>query len=85
MKNNSIKIISQSIIFLSIVVLISLNVSNNASAQNRELNIPEVQYTELEDYYNTGAEIACTARVYSNGLIDNLCAIYYEIYKDLLN
>ncbi|MDD2385565.1 MAG: T9SS type A sorting domain-containing protein, partial [Bacteroidales bacterium] len=72
----------QSIIFLSIVVLISLNVSNNASAQNRELNIPEVQYTELEDYYNTGAEIACTARVYSNGLIDNLCAIYYEIYKD---
>ena len=82
MKNNSIKIISQSIIFLSIVVLISLNVSNNASAQNRELNIPEVQYTELEDYYNTGAEIACTARVYSNGLIDNLCAIYYEIYKD---
>lgn len=82
MKYYSTTRIRQNIYFLSLVVLISLNINNYASAQNRELNIPEVQYTELEDYYSTGAEIACTARVYSNGLIDQLCSIYYEIYKD---
>ncbi|MDD3740413.1 MAG: T9SS type A sorting domain-containing protein [Bacteroidales bacterium] len=47
--------------------------------------IPEVEYTEIDNYYYSGSEIACTARVYSYGLIDQLCAIYYEIYKDDFN
>lgn len=64
------------------VVIICLNMGSHVFAQTRNLNIPEVQYTTLEDYYNTGTEIFCTARVYSNGLIDQLCAIYYTIYKD---
>lgn len=70
------------ITFLSWVVFIGFNFGNHVFAQTRELNIPEVQYTTLEDYYSTGAEISCTARVFSNGLIDQLCAIYYTIYKD---
>ncbi|MDD2636367.1 MAG: hypothetical protein PHW82_12825, partial [Bacteroidales bacterium] len=82
MKIYSTKKRRQNIYLLSLVILISLNISNTISAQTRELNIPEVSYTTLEEYYSTGAEIACTARVYSNGLIDDLCAIYYEIYKD---
>lgn len=44
--------------------------------------IPETQYTTIAPFYYTGQAIACTARVYSNGLIDQLCAIYYRIYKD---
>lgn len=67
---------------LSLVIFISLSISNSVSAQTREINIPEVRYTTLDSYYNTGSEIACTASVYSNGLIDQLCAIYYTIYKD---
>lgn len=47
--------------------------------------IPEVEYTEISEYYYSGSEIACTARVYSYGLIDQLCAIHYAIYKDDFN
>lgn len=82
MKEDYLKKNSISIYSFALVALLSLSLSYNAAAQNRELNIPEVQYTSLEDYYSTGTEIACTASVYSNGLIDQLCAIYYEIYKD---
>lgn len=44
--------------------------------------IPTVQYTPLAPFYYTHSTIYDTARVYSNGLIDQLCAIHYAIYKD---
>lgn len=73
------------IIFLSWVVFMGFNFGNSAIAQTPPPyvpNIPAVVYTPLQDYYSTGSEISCTAKVYSNGLIDQLCAIYYTIYKD---
>lgn len=76
------------ITFLSWVVFMGLNFGNSAIAQTPPPyvpNIPAVVYTPLEEYYSTGSEITCTAKVYSNGLIDKLCAIYYTIYKDDFN
>lgn len=49
---------------------------------NSHAQIPTVQYTTLAPYYYTHSSIYDTARVYSNGLIDQLCSIYYSIYKD---
>ena len=44
--------------------------------------IPTVQYTPLAAHYYTHSTILDTARVYSNGLIDQLCSIYYSIFKN---
>jgi len=49
---------------------------------NCNAQIPTVQYTPLAPYYYTHSTIYDTARVYSNGLIDQLCAIHYSIFKD---
>ncbi|MGI6409772.1 MAG: hypothetical protein ACOX0V_00840 [Bacteroidales bacterium] len=65
--------------FVSLVLFFSLN---DLSSQEYTIGIPQVEYTEIQDYYFVGQEVQCTARVYSYGLVDDLCAIYYEIFKD---
>jgi len=47
-----------------------------------EVPLPYVEFTELEDEYETGTDVEATARVYSNGLIDDLCGVGYEIYHN---
>ncbi len=61
----------------TILVCLIIFITNETFSQT-----PQVEYTKLESYYNTGHEISCTARIYSFGLIDELCAIHYNIYKD---
>lgn len=56
--------------------------SNILLSQKYTANVPEIEYTELDDYYSVGQEVQCTARVYSYGLVDDLCAIYYKVFKD---
>ena len=71
---------TRTIYLLLFFVLIAY--SKTSFSQQYTINIPEVEYTELEDYYFVGQEVQCTARVYSYGLVDDLCAIFYEIFKD---
>ncbi|MGI6409770.1 MAG: T9SS type A sorting domain-containing protein [Bacteroidales bacterium] len=71
---------TRTIYLLLFFVLIAY--SKTSFSQQYTINIPEVEYTELEDFYFVGQEVQCTARVYSYGLVDDLCAIYYEIFKD---
>jgi len=70
---------TRTIYLLLFFVLIAY--SKTSFSQQYTINIPEVEYTELEDYYFVGQEVQCTARVYSYGLVDDLCAIFYEILK----
>ncbi|HPF01241.1 MAG TPA: T9SS type A sorting domain-containing protein [Bacteroidales bacterium] len=63
------------ILVLSFLIIPFFNIKSQAQ-------IPTVQYTPLAPYYYTHNTIYDTARVYSNGLIDQLCAIHYSIYKD---
>lgn len=67
------------ICLISILFLININ---TLFSQEYTIGIPEVHYTEIEDYYFVGQEVKCTTKVYSYGLVDDLCAIYYEIFKD---
>ena len=71
---------TRTIYLLLFFVLIAY--SKTSFSQQYTINIPEVEYTELEDFYFVGQEVQCTARVYSYGLVDDLCAIFYEIFKD---
>ncbi|MGI6409776.1 MAG: T9SS type A sorting domain-containing protein [Bacteroidales bacterium] len=43
---------------------------------------PEIIFSELEEEYFTNTDIEATATVVSNGYIDALCGIDYQIYKD---
>ncbi len=43
---------------------------------------PHIEYFEIEPSYEIGEEFSVTAKIYSNGLIDNLCGIGYQILKD---
>ncbi|MDD2518729.1 MAG: hypothetical protein PHG18_02450, partial [Bacilli bacterium] len=43
---------------------------------------PEIEFSEILPEYIIGSDVEVTASVYSNGLIDQLCGIGYEIYKD---
>jgi len=63
------------ILVLSFLIIPFFNLKSHAQ-------IPTVQYTPLASYYYTHSTIYDTVRVYSNGLIDQLCAIYYSICKD---
>ena len=47
-----------------------------------EIIIPEIIFSELEEEYFTNTDIEATATVVSNGYIDALCGIDYQIYKD---
>ncbi|MDD4149092.1 MAG: T9SS type A sorting domain-containing protein [Bacteroidales bacterium] len=80
MKNSFFRKIIHSITIVLLSVFVSLFASTNVSAQT-----PEIEFTELDDYYVTSHEITCTARVYSYGLIDQLCSIFYTLYKDDFN
>ncbi len=61
-------------ICIGIIFIIS---SDNAFSQN-----PQIKYSKLNECYSTNQEITCTAKIFSFGLIDQLCAIKYNIYKD---
>lgn len=60
-------------LFFALITVFSIKV---------QAQIPTVQYTPLAPYYYTHSTIYDTARVYSNGLIDQLCAIHYSIFKN---
>jgi len=47
-----------------------------------EIIIPEIIFSELEEEYFTNTDIEATATVVSNGYIDALCGINYQVYKD---
>ena len=63
------------ILVLSFLIIPFFNIKSHAQ-------IPTVQYTPLAPYYYTHSTVYDTARVYSNGLIDQLCAIHYSIYQN---
>ncbi|MDD3686088.1 MAG: hypothetical protein PHE56_04905, partial [Bacteroidales bacterium] len=43
---------------------------------------PEIEFSEILEDYMLNEDINVTANIYSNGLIDQVCGIGYEIYKD---
>ncbi|MDD2634822.1 MAG: T9SS type A sorting domain-containing protein [Bacteroidales bacterium] len=47
-----------------------------------EYMVPDIQLSEVLPEYQTYDNIDVTAEVYSNGLIDQLCGVGYELYKD---
>ena len=50
--------------------------------QNITITAPSVTYSPVDVMYNTSEDISTTARVYSNGFVDELCGVRYAIYKD---
>ncbi|MDD3740415.1 MAG: hypothetical protein PHH30_04170, partial [Bacteroidales bacterium] len=54
------------------------------SQETIEINVlaPEIVYSEILPEYLPNTDINVTANIYSNGLIDQLCGVGYEIYKD---
>lgn len=43
---------------------------------------PEIEFSEVLEDYLLNEDINVSANIYSNGLIDQVCGIGYEIYKD---
>jgi hypothetical protein len=44
--------------------------------------IPYVTFSEIDEMYPIETEIEVTGRVYSEGLIDQLCGVGYELYRN---
>ncbi|NLA24293.1 MAG: T9SS type A sorting domain-containing protein [Bacteroidales bacterium] len=43
---------------------------------------PIIEFSDIADSYDANEEIAVTANVVSNGLVNQLCAVGYKVYKD---
>ncbi|MDD2386584.1 MAG: hypothetical protein PHP52_07350, partial [Bacteroidales bacterium] len=48
----------------------------------RDIGTPEIYFSSIEAEYDVLETVEITASIYSNELIDQLCGIGYEIYKD---
>jgi hypothetical protein len=66
--------------YIGVVLVLTLLI--NSEILICQTYIPYVEYSELEEYYYTDSNMIVVARVYSEGLIDDLCGVGYEFYKD---
>lgn len=62
---------------ITLFAVLTLFVIVNAFSQT-----PYILFSEIEESYDVDQEIAVTALVYSDGFLDQLCGVYYAIYKD---